>query len=228
MWRPQEDKYYEFKPSRVPKYRIKFEGAKRLADVPGYMWFTPAALYLWGRFTELQLADMVEAIGVRVFWYRFDRPLFSGFEVGGDKDWNHTLWAVEARYWNKLVDRMLELLLLDRPSKSVYRYALQQLSVSDPLTMDSLVIRSPNPPRAAVFAFAINSSRHQLAFTCLNWDALRLPAMRRLPPLAEDRSLAARLFGSGTPTVEQAVEQAKQVQLELDHQTFVERRKNFK
>lgn len=228
MWQPQADKYYEVKPSRVAKYRIKFEGARQLADVPGYVWFTPAALYLWGRFTELQLGDLVESTALRIFWYRFDRPLFAGFEVGGDKDWNHTLWAVEAESWEKLVDRMLELMLLDRPSKSVYRYALQQLSIADPLVVDSAVISSTTPPRTVVYAFAVNSDRHQLAFTQLQWDVSQLPGMRRLPASQADQNLAKRLFAAGVPTVEQAFDLAKRAQYDLDQKTFTELRKNVK
>jgi hypothetical protein len=228
MWEPQKDLYYAARATRVAKYRIKFEGATQLSDIPGYVWFTPAALYLWGGFTDLQLAGATEAADIRMFWYKFERPIFTGFTVLGDGAWNHTLWAVEQRLWGKFVDNLLELVMLNRPGATVCRYALQQLSIVDPLRADNAVITSANPPRAVVFAFAVKSNLHQLAFTQLSWDAASLPGMKRLRPSAEEQTVAARLFAKGVPTTEQAFDAAKALQLESDAEAYAARRKRFK
>jgi hypothetical protein len=199
MWKPQQDKYYELKSARVPKYRVKFEGAYQLSDVPGYVWFSPAAIYLWGAFTDAQLYDVLEnQPGIKFFWYTFDRPVFDSFKVGDDTGWDHTLWAVSAENWAGFVDRMLEMALMDSKREAICTYALQSLTLIDPLFSDKKSIVSRTTPSVTVYSFAVLTSKHQIAFTKLDWRAGVLPKIGRMAAGPRERRLARKLYSSRT------------------------------
>jgi len=223
MWKPEEDQYYEARESKVAKYLIKFDGVRRLSDVPSQVWFTPAVMYLWGMFSDTYLADVLSRTNARIYWHKFDKPIFSGFQLGGDVSWNHTLWAIDAHSWPRFLDRILEMLLLNREGRTLCRYALQELQVLDPLYAASSVLTGSDVPLASIFSFAVKSNQHQLAFTRLAWG-VSLPSIRRLPPDDDESVLASRLFSAKLLTTEQAFDIAKQAQLQRDQAAFIAKR----
>lgn len=204
----QADKFYQFKPFRVSKYRIRFERASRLDDIQGYTWYTPAALYLWGKFSEVTLADVVKDDDIKVFWYKFNKPIFKHFEVGSDAAWNHTLWAAETKHWNTLVDRVLQAVQFDMGSKSIYQYAMQSLSVYDPLFADSNGVIGPSHPKVNIHAFAVLSNVSQYAFSD---KAESLPGMRTFKPMPLHVKAARKLFSSTGLTQDNAFERVKDI-----------------
>ena len=188
-----EDKFYEFKAFRVPKYQIKFDRAERISDIEGYMWYSPAALYAWGRFTDVNLAEIVSREDIKVFWYKFDKPIFSNF----GKDWNHTLWAAALDDWPKIVDGVLETVQFDIPNKTLYQYALQEVEVLDPLAVDVQRVVLSATPSVTVSSFAVLSNQAQYAFDP-NRQRVRgeAPGMDTRKPL-ESHVKAARVLFSG-------------------------------
>tara|TARA_R110000751_G_scaffold1985_5_gene7586 strand:- start:771 stop:1502 length:732 start_codon:yes stop_codon:yes gene_type:complete len=158
-WDKAEDKEYSFKPFRVPKYQIKFKNANRLSDIDGMVWYTPAALYAWGQFTDTQLSDIVMRKDVQVFWYKFDKPVFKNFGTG----WDNLLWAAKEEDWSTLVNSILEVVQFDIEEKLLYQYAMQKISILDPLSVDKERIVTSTTPEVDVNVFAVMSNTGQMA-----------------------------------------------------------------
>jgi hypothetical protein len=211
--KPKEDKYYEFKPFRVPKYRVTFQQAGKLADVPGYVWYTPAPIYIWGRYSEVNLGDLVQQFDVQIFWYRFDKPVFTGFAVNDDHGWNHVLWAAREDQWKTIVDTILETVQFDLPNAKLYQYALQNLKVYDPLSVDTERLVTPNTPIVDVKAFAVLSNERQYAFDTRTNNVTVTPNLVTFKPSPVHVKAAIKLFGDKTLTQDKAFEHYKQIML---------------
>ncbi len=209
--KPENDKYYEFKPFRVPKYRVEFQRAAKLEDVPGYVWYTPAALYLWGRYSENNLADLVQRHNLQIFWYKFDKPIFKGFIVNDDPSWNRTLWAMRVDQWDKFVDGILETVQFDIPNAKLYQYALQQLTVYDPLSVDVQRIVSNATDITKIYAFAVLGNEQQYAFDVRKKDVQLIPYISSFKPDPLHVSAARRLFASAGITQDKAFSRYKEI-----------------
>jgi hypothetical protein len=187
------DDVYTFKPFRVPKFKIEFSKANGISDVPGYSWYTPAALYLWGQFSETTLSDIVSKKNLSIFWYQFEQPIFQYFQSGSDKSWNHTLWAVKDSEKSALVDGILESVQFDIPNKLIYQYAMQSFNIADPLTVDKEKFVGPSTKKVEIMAFAVLSNQGQYAFN-LRSSKPGLPGMSKFKPDNLHVSAASRLF----------------------------------
>lgn len=190
----KKDNYYEFKPFVVPKYRVEFSQTKLLSSVRGYVWFTPAMLFLWGRFSEVNLSDIVQQQDLKLFWYRFDKAIFQGFDSGGNVSWNHTLWAVEEAKWPKFVDAVLETVQFDLENSLLYQYGLQSVSVPDPLAMDIQRVWNAQIPSISLHGFAVLSNIRQYAFERRSGTAVDLPRIASFPPSPVHVTAATKLF----------------------------------
>ena len=209
--KPKDDKFYEFKAFRVPKYRIEFQRAGKLEDIPGYVWYTPAALYLWGRYTDNNLSDLVQLHNLKIFWYKFEKPIFNGFKFNEDPSWNHVLWAASAEQWGKLVDGILESVQFDLKNSKLYQYALQELTIYDPLSVDSKLVVSDSTPIVKVNAFAVLSNEKQYAFDVRNKDVRLLPSVSSFKPDPIHVMAAQRLFSSPGMTQDKAFRKYKEI-----------------
>jgi hypothetical protein len=208
----KKDEFYEFQPFRVPKYQVQFSKAFKLADIQGYKWYSPAAIYLWGRFSETTLSDIVSRMDLRIFWYRFEKPIFSGFSVSGDSSWNHALWACQENQWPRLVDLLLEVVQFDMTSKTLYHYALQSLSLPDPLNVDKSGLITNKTPEVEIYSFAVLTNKGQYAF---GDNSLRkageLPRMATYRPDPKHVSAANKLFSMQGLTQDKAFENYKSI-----------------
>lgn len=211
--KPQSDKYYEFSPFEVPKSRVVFQQARKLADVPGYVWYTPAPLFLWGRFSETNLSDIVQRTGLKIFWYKFDKPIFQGFTIHGDPSWNHILWAASETDWPKLMDAVLETVQFDIERKRLYQYAAQILTLYDPLAMDLQGLVTANLPQTQVKVFAVLSNERQYAFDTRNKDVRAQPGVVSFAPSELHVQAARRLFAHANLTQDRAFEVYKRIML---------------
>lgn len=209
--KPKDDKFYEFKSFRVPKYRIEFQRAEKLEDVPGYVWYTPAALYMWGRYTDNNLADLVQQHNLQIFWYKFEKPIFNGFKFNDDPSWNHVLWASSVEQWDKLLDGILESVQFDLKNLKLYQYALQQLTIYDPLAVDVQRVVSSLTPTVKVHAFAVLSNEHQYAFDVRNKDVRLLPFVSSFKPDPLHVAAAQRLFSFPELTQDKAFSRYKEI-----------------
>lgn len=221
MPRPQEDQFYTFKPFVVPKYHIKFERAAQLTDIPGYVWYSPAPLYLWGRFSESNLADAVQRHDLKIFWYKFDQPIFSGLQLPGDNSWNHALWAAREDQWNILVDAILETVQFDIPQSRLYQYALQKFSIYDPLAVDAQKLVTAKTPRVPVNVFAVLTNERQYAFDTRKPDLPQAPAIASFKPSSIHVDAARTLFATKNLTQDKAFARYKEIMTQaqdLEHQ----------
>lgn len=225
--KPKEDKFYEFKPFRVAKYRIEFQNAGKLADIPGYVWYTPAPLYLWGRYQETNLADAVQQHDIQIFWYRFDKPIFSSFTAGGDPSWNHILWAAREDQWPKLVDAILETVQFDIPNKLLYQYALQTLTVPDPLTHDVQRLLLPAHPKVTIYAFAVLSNAKQIAFDTRK-AVPHCPSVVQFKPDPIHVRAGQLLFLNDKLTQDRAFERYKEILMQTQDEEYQQRINNQK
>lgn len=218
--RPKEDKFYEFKPFRVPKYRIAFQRAGQLADIPGYVWYTPAPLYLWGRYSDVNLSDVVQQHDIQIFWYRFDKPVFQGFTANGDPSWNHVLWAAKEDQWVKLVNAVLETVQFDIPKSRLYQYALQQLSLYDPLSLDTQKVLTAATPVVPVQVFAVLTNERQYAFDTRNPEVRVQPSVVSFPPSDLHVNAAKQLFARAHLTQDTAFATYKEILLSTQDQSY--------
>ncbi len=187
----EKDNYYIHQAFRVPKYRIQFENASSLGDVGDqYTWFSPAVIYRYGRFTDVNLSDLIQILDFKIFYYQFDKPIFTRF--GGE--WDHLLWAMESEKWVKFCDKLLEIIQIDIPNKLVYQYAMQEFEIWDPLFSDkNSGILDRRSPKCAVNMFVVLSNRLQLAFDTKN-TLLERPGVLRYPPSDVHVKAAKKLF----------------------------------
>lgn len=218
------DTLYEFKPFRVPKYKIKFEKADRLSVIEGYTWYTPAALYLWGQFSDVNLSDIVRQDDIKIFWYQFNKPIFKHFDLGSDKGWNYTLWAARDDQWRKLIDRVLEAIQFDIPNKVLYQYALQTLTICDPLFADSKSVLPVDYPQIDIHAFAVLSNICQFAFDAKAKS--KIPGMVRFKPAALHKKAADKVFGIANLNRDKAFESIKKILAEEQDEEYDKKRLN--
>ena len=220
------DNYYEFKPFRVPKYRVEFQNAKKLDDVPGYIWYTPAPLYIWGRYSETNLSDIVRQFDVKIFWYRFDKPIFSGFTIGDDPTWNHVLWAAQEEQWKKLYDTVLETVQIDVANAKLYQYALQTLKIYDPLAVDTERLVTAKTPVIEIKAFAVLSNERQYAFDTKTQNLATRPNIVTFKPSQLHVNAADKLFKIKNLTQDKAFEQYKQIVLSEQDSNYEQKQKD--
>jgi|688.fasta_scaffold29027_6 hypothetical protein len=213
--KPKQDKFYEFKPFRVPKYRIEFQRATRLADIPGYVWYSPALIYIWGRYSETNLADLVQQHDVKVFWYKFEKPVFRGLTVGSDSAWDYTLWASSESDWPKIVDTILETVQFDIPRSRLYQYALQELEIYDPLSCDAKSIVGLNTPTVLVKTFAVLSNELQYAYDTRKKGVVNQPAVASFKPDPLHVEAGKKLFSRKGLTQDKAFDTYKSIMLSM-------------
>jgi hypothetical protein len=216
----KKDKHYTFRPFRVPKYKVEFERANKLSDVPGYVWYSPAVLYIWGRYSEVNLSDLVQQHDIQIFWYRFDKPVFKGFTVNGDSAWNYVLWAAREDQWQKICETILETVQFDIPKQQLYQYALQSLTVYDPLNVDTNRVVLHSTPKISIHTFAALSNVGQVAFDTRKSDVRIQPHVVNFKPDKLHVDAANRLFSQSGLTQDDAFERYKQIMLDAQDASF--------
>lgn len=184
--------------TRLPKRPLAFNGQLKYAApfCERFAFFTPAILYLWGRFDEALLFHFLELQGCRVdlFHTRFTRPLFQGLEApNGDADWNRVLWAVERPFWKPLEDHLLAAVCTDRREKMVFRYASQDLTVADPLFLDRCLLAPPRVPVMPITAFGVKCNRYTVALEPGD-SSFGLPRLAWHPPDRQCQAYAKTIF----------------------------------
>ena len=222
----KKDKHYEFRPFRVPKYQVKFERAGRLDDVPGYVWYSPASIYIWGRYSETNLSDLVQQHDAKIFWYKFEKPIFKGFDVNGDASWNHTLWAAPEDQWQKIYDTILETVQFDIPRKRLYRYAMQTLTIHDPLSVDVSRVVLQSTPKIDIHTFAVLSNIGQYAFDTRKQDVRVQPSVVNFNADKLHVGAAKRLFAQNGLTQDGAFERYRQIMLDAQDAVFEQKWKS--
>ena len=191
----------------APKYPMTFGKAERLGVFENYRFFTPALLYLYGRFTDAPLVQFLdEHPDARFLHYRFDRPLFTGLDTPDtDNEWNYVLWAIEVEHWEALDNWLLSVTMVDEPGMAVYRVGANDLVIMDPLVADKSPVLPPQLPTIEITYYGVNGS--EVCCFIEASDIITPPRKKFSQPQGYMKAFAAALFSGGNPV--QAAEEAK-------------------
>lgn len=151
----------------IVKRRLRLGNAESLAALSDeWSFFSPAAAYLCGRFSDSFLVDYMFSLGrdVDFYFHKFQSPLFRGLNVGADADWNYALWAVRPDEWAGLLDFFCGLTIVDRAERSTYRYGMQEVTTPDPIASSRLIL-STSPVTFTVPAFGVYGNRFVASFS---------------------------------------------------------------
>lgn len=162
-----------------------------------YAFFSPAILYLWGRFTDAVLIDFLETIQRRVefYHYKFNLPLFQNLNAyNGDPSWNHVLWAVEKEFWPQFIDHLCAAVLTDSIQGHVYRIGYQEFQIVDPLCLDRSMILSASLPLVTIGAFGVVCDKFSAALDFPEKPSLQAVPMRLYPADEKCQQYADILF----------------------------------
>lgn len=183
---------------RLAKRSLRLGAAESLLALQAeYSFFTPAALYLHGMFSDAPLIEHVAALGrdLPLYYHRFARPLFRGLEArDGDADWNAALWAVRWEDWPGLLDHLCGLTVVDPARGRVVRYGQQLFDVADPLVVDRTGLVLPGST-VLVSAFGLYGNAGIAAFVA---GSDGVPALRFFPPGEDMHRFARALLVTGS------------------------------
>jgi hypothetical protein len=186
----------------VRKYELKPGRAKALGELTEFRFFTPAALYLHGRFTDAPLADFLAARPeARLFFKRFQRPVFRGLEArsNGDPGWNFGLWAVAAEHWRAFNDFLVSLTFTYQDERAVAGVGEQEFDVLDPLAADLCTLYHNGLPTVRVTTYGVNGSRFRAAFRAGHNPLTEPPTLRFYGPDPEMAAYADALYDGLNP-----------------------------
>ena len=162
---PVENKQSEFTPYTVHVRNIEFSGnPPALSAFPEWVWYTIAPACLWGGLGDEILSKLQEDLELEYYQKAFDTPIFSGFEGAIDDLWNRTLWAVAQVDWSKFKTALLEVTNIDVTKGLMIKYGLQELTIYDPLAIQTSNVITPQTPTAVIYAFGVMSNQGTIAF----------------------------------------------------------------
>lgn len=187
----------------VQKYELSVGVAKNLqGHASEYAFFTPAILYLYGRFRDAPLADFVYMAcpDAKFYFKRFDRPVFRGLEArsNGNPDWNHVLWAIRGEHWKLFSDWMVSVTLTYSDTGSVAGIGEQRFTVIDPLAAAHSSVWHGGLPRIEVSAFGLNGDKVRVGLEAKEplWPQ---PSLTFSGPDAAMRVFSQALYGGSNP-----------------------------
>ena len=188
----------------VEKYQADFGTAKNLQKIQQeWRFFTPALLYLFGRFKDEPIARFYDEVKqeIPIAFYRFNRAIFEGMTTPlGDTDWNHVLWAVPVQWWDVFEQYLITLVMVDREGQSTYGVGAQDIEIFDPLFADENSVLPPVVPKISVVVLGVNGSRACIAMDTAQENAMECPRVKRYPPEPYARKYAEALFQGKNPT----------------------------
>jgi len=187
----------------IKKRRFPLGNAESLAVLQAdWAFFTPAVLYLHGRFSDAYLIDYMFDLqeDVPLFFYKFQAPLFNGLHSSnGSKDWNHAVWAVPLEYWQSLLDFICSVSIANRDDQNLWRFGLQELTILDPVRVERASILTPDLPLVAVGAFGMYGSAGQAYFQQNLANPFIPPRLTFHKPDAQDKVFAKAYFDGKNP-----------------------------
>lgn len=201
---------------KVRRAPLPFERCGSLSALAReYALFSPALLYLKGRFADERWAELRSDGGspVVVGYYRLPAPLFAGLvDSRGESHWDRAVFGVPWADWEEAQDLVVAAAQVDLAARWACLYAVQALLVPDQ-TAQGLLVPGPGVP---VHAFAVRA-------TDATWVlAGRPPRLARLAPAADARTYLAAYGRAENPAeaavrvrargqAEQAAERAQQL-----------------
>jgi hypothetical protein len=188
----------------APKYQMRFGNADRLSQFEEYQFFTPALLYIYGRFNDRPLLDFMQETKqeVRLMHRLFNQPIFRGFHTpDGNTDWCRALWAVERTIWDAFENFMLSVVMSEASAGCVYGAGSQDVQIVDPLAIDRSVIISVPVPALDIVVFGVDGSNCCVAVDHGPATLMCPPTVRIHPPQLPMQRYAAALFSGDNPVL---------------------------
>lgn len=207
---------------QVEKFEMTFGGAEGLhCFTDEVQFFTPALLYMYGRFTDEPLAQFMNEQdgGLQVMHRRFQQPIFKGFEapMTGNKDWNYVLWGVVKEKYKALENYLLSVSFTASAEGWLSRIGAQDVTILDPLAVDQATIVSLTAPRISIVVWGVDSSLAALSVEMSPGAVFEMPRLKRHPPQEETVAEAKALFAGRDPL--RAREQSLQEQEESEDES---------
>ena len=194
-WAEGSEKFGE---ERVRLHRLRLSQAATLKDLSDqYVFYTPALLHmvvpLCGRdpFTVFQREYNKEVLPLSL---RFNRPIFQGFNVGGIKDWNYLLFAMEREHFQHYLSWMQSLTFADRERGVVYRLGDKTIQIADPVFCEKTFILPQEIPCIDVTVFCIDGSRGCYYVEEGAHPLMDLPSLRTAEPFEDTQKLTQALL----------------------------------
>ncbi len=188
----------------IEKRELKVGQARSLAPLlDDFAFFTPAVLYLHGRFRDAPLADFVYMVApdCKFYYRKFHRPMFRGLDApsNGNPDWNFVLWAVRKDHWEDFANWMVSLTLTYEDERAVAGIGEQRFDVIDPLAADRSSVWHKGLPSIPVTAFGINGSKFRAGFVLGENMLMDPPRLRFFEPGEDMKVFTEALYGGGNP-----------------------------
>lgn len=206
----------------IDKYELKTGAARSLAELLGdWAFFTPAALYLHGRFRDAPLADFIYMVApdCRFYYKKFRHQIFRGLETrNGDPDWNFVLWAVERRHMEQFAAWMVSLTLTYADDKSVAGVGEQQFQIVDPLAAERAAMWHPGVGTIPVTTFGLNGSRFKAGFVAGDSKLLDPPTLGFFTPDDAMREFRKALYEGENPIDARALHKQRTSRKEEGHE----------
>jgi hypothetical protein len=206
QWPTKENQVYQINglgKVQVPKYEIRFGRAERLSDfAEEYQFFTPALLYLHGRFSDEPFAQFIDEYApcLQLMHRQFQRPVFRGLTTpDGDEAWNHVLWAVEKPVWEELENFLLSVVMMDSPFNWVARVGAQDLTILDPLAADRSAIIPNNLALIDIVALGVDGNKICVAMDPGTNPLMDPPKIKYHAPQPETVAFGNALFAGQNP-----------------------------
>lgn len=189
---------------RIRKYPLPLGNAESLMVMrEEFTFFTPAILYLYGRFVDAPLFDCMFELGrdIKLYYHKFDWALFDGLVArsNGNSDWNHALWAVRPDDWDELANFVCSLAWSLRDEKMVFNFGQQDLTIVDPLALERAGYYHPGLPLLPLTAFGLSGNRFRAGLEVPLDPLLARPRLTVLPPTEEMVEYARCYFGGVNP-----------------------------
>lgn len=189
----------------IVKKRLPIGKARSLVELSSeFAFFTPAALYLHGRFFDGPLFDWMYELGrdVDIYCYRFQHPLFRGLENEvKDPGWNFGILAVPIEDWQAFAERIIGMVIADVNIRRYVAYGEQKLLIVDPLAVDFAGMWRPDLPIIEITGFGVEASDYRAAYITGDCPGIEPPTLRFFPPNPEIRAAAASYFRGGNPVM---------------------------
>jgi len=200
----------------LQKYELRLGKAKSLCELAAdFVFFTPAVLYLKGRFIDAPLADFVYMMApdCKFYFKKFGRPVFRGLTApNGDVDWNFVLWAIPKHHWEAFSAWMVGITLTYADTKEVAGIGEQRFEVVDPLAADRASVWHSGLPHLPVAAFGINGSRFKAGFVLGENVLMDPPRLTMFSPEGDMKVFADALYGGNNPLDARAYHKWKESQ----------------
>lgn len=182
---------------KAPKFEMRFGQSERLGDFIGrYQFFSPALLYLYGRFTDEPFIQyMAEKNGnLKLMYRKFRHSLFRDMDTpDGDPDWNYVLWAVERDHWPDLERFLVSVMFFDHHDRWMMKVGSMDVSIIDPLGADRN-LGHPSVESVPIVILGVDGNRQCVAVEPREGNFFRPPCVKFHPPQKKTVKLAAAMF----------------------------------